>query len=144
MPSTRRCHDRQWLDARLAECPITLSSDHSLLVDSPRRLAFVACEQSATLLSLDLRTMTVTGSFGVGDVPDVLAFDSSLRRLYVSAESGVVAVFAERAHGLTKLGQEFLASEAHTVAVDPRSHLVYFPLERGAAGGPELLIMKPS
>ena len=55
--------------------------------------------------------------------PDVLAFDSSLRRLYVAAESGVVAVFAEHAHSLTKLGQAFLATEAHTVAVDPRTHL---------------------
>ena len=37
-----------------------------------------------------------------------------------------------------------LAPRAHTVAVDPRTHLVYFPLESGASGKPELLIMKPS
>jgi CAAX prenyl protease-like protein len=29
------------------------------------------------------------------------------------------------------------------VAVDPRRHLVYFPLERGSGGKPELLIMAP-
>jgi YVTN family beta-propeller protein len=120
------------------------SNDHGLYVDSARRLAFVACDQNATLLTLDLRTMTVTGHAGVGDSPDVLAFDTSLRRLYVSSESGVVAVFAETAHGLRKLGQAFLATEAHTVAVDPRTHFVYFPLERSSIGGPELLIMKPS
>ena len=74
----------------------------------------------------------------------MLAFDTSLRRLYVSAESGEVAVFAEHAHGLTKLGQAFLAPEAHTVAVDPRTHLVYFPLQSGSAGKPELLIMAPA
>jgi DNA-binding beta-propeller fold protein YncE len=117
---------------------------HGLLVDSPRRLAFVACEQSATLLTLDLRSMSVTGTASVGDAPDVLAFDSSLRRLYVAAESGVVAVFAERAHGLKKLGLSFLAPRAHSVAVDPRTHLVYFPLESGASGRPELLVMKPA
>jgi len=120
------------------------NNDHGLYVDSSRRLAFVACDQNATLLTLDLRTMTVTGHASVGDSPDVLAFDTSLRRLYVSAESGVVAVFAETAHGLRKLGQAFLATEAHTVAVDPRTHLVYFPLESGSTGGPQLLIMKPS
>lgn len=120
------------------------ANDHGLYVDSTRRLAFVACDQNATLLTLDLRTMTVTGSASVGGSPDVLAFDTSLRRLYVSAESGVVAVFAETAHGVRKLGQAFLATEAHTVAVDPRTHLVYFPLESGSAGGPQLLIMKPS
>jgi hypothetical protein len=80
----------------------------------------------------------------VGDDPDVLAFDPSLRRLYVSAESGDVAVFAERGRRLAKLGQDHLADDAHTVAVDPRTHLVYFPLESGAHGRPQLLIMAPS
>jgi DNA-binding beta-propeller fold protein YncE len=117
--------------------------DHGLLVDSPHRLAFVACDGNAMLLTLDLRTMKITGRALVGSSPDVLAYDSSLRRLYVSAESGNVAVFAENAHGLTKLGQAFLAPEAHTVAVDPRTHLVYFPLQRGSSGAPQLLIMRP-
>jgi DNA-binding beta-propeller fold protein YncE len=119
-------------------------NDHGLYVDSTRRLAFVACDQNATLLTLDLRTMTVTGHASVGDGPDVLAFDTSLRRLYVSSESGIVAVFAETAHGVRKLGQAFLATEAHTVAVDSRTHLVYFPLQSGSTGSPQLLIMKPS
>ena len=105
---------------------------------------FVACAGNARLLTLDLRTMRVSGSAGVGDSPDVLAFDSSLRRLYVSAESGVVAVFAEHVRSLTKLGQALLAPNAHTVAVDPRTHRVYFPLQSGSGGGPELLIMKPA
>jgi hypothetical protein len=65
----------------------------------------------------------------------VLAFDSSSRRLYVAAETGVVAVFAEHGRGLTKLGQALLAPEAHTVAVDARTHLVYFPLQSGSSGG---------
>jgi DNA-binding beta-propeller fold protein YncE len=119
------------------------SHDHGLYVDASRRLAFVACDGNARLLTLDLRRMKVVGAASVGSAPDVLAFDSSLRRLYVAAESGDVAVFAERAHGLTKLGQAVLAPHAHTVAVDPRTHLVYFPLESGTTGKPQLLIMKP-
>ncbi len=74
----------------------------------------------------------------------MLAFDASLHRLYVSAESGVVAVFAEHARSLTKLGQAFLAPEAHTVAVDSRTHLVYFPLQSGSTGRAQLLIMAPA
>ena len=75
-------------------------TDHGLLVDSPRRLAFVACDGNATLLTLDLRTMKVTGSAEVGDGPDVLAFDTALcAGSTSSAESGEVAVFAETAHG---------------------------------------------
>ena len=76
----------------------------------------------------------------------MLAFDPSRRRLYVSAESGVVAVFAETAHGLRKLGLAFLAPAAHTVAADPRTGLVYFPLAGGTTGSgqPQLLVMRPT
>ena len=74
----------------------------------------------------------------------MLAFDPGIRRLYVAAESGEVAVFAESGRALRKLGQSRLAPSAHSVAVDPRTHLVYFPLERGSKGGPQLLVMKPA
>jgi DNA-binding beta-propeller fold protein YncE len=118
--------------------------DHGLRLDPPRRLAFVACDGNAQLLTLDVRTLKVTGDAGVGDSPDVLAFDPGDRRLYVAAESGVVAVFAETAHGVRRLGLAYLAPEVHTVAVDPRTHLVYFPLERGSGGKPQLLVMRPT
>ena len=119
------------------------SNDHGLLIDAPRRIAFVACDGNAKLLTLNLRTMRFTGTFGVGSSPDVLAFDSSKRWLYVSAESGVVGVFAETSTSARPLGLAFLATEAHTVAVDPATHLVYFPLQSGSTGGPQLLIMRP-
>ncbi len=117
------------------------SHDHGLLVDGPRRLAFVACDGNARLLTLDLRNMKVTGRADVGAGPDVLAFDATLRRLYVSSEVGDVAVFAERGRSLVKLGQAVLAPFAHTVAVDSGTHLVYFPLQSGSSGRPELRIM---
>jgi DNA-binding beta-propeller fold protein YncE len=124
----------------LADC----ANDHSLLIDSPRRIAFITCDGDAHLLTLNLRTLKVTGVFKVGNSPDVLALDSAMRRLYVSAESGVVGVFTETAHSVRPLGLGFLATEAHSVAVDPRTHLVYFPLQQGSTGGPQLLIMRPS
>jgi DNA-binding beta-propeller fold protein YncE len=120
------------------------ASDHGLDIDPKREIAFVACDGNATLHTLDLRTMSWTGSAAVGSSPDVLAFDGANRRLYVAAESGVVAVFAETAHGVHRLGLSFLAPGAHTVAVDPRTHLVYFPLQSGSTGGPQLLIMRPT
>lgn len=125
---------------RRVPMPSTCAHPHGLLVDAQRRLAFVACDENATLLTLDLDTLKVIGHTSVGVGPDVLAFDSSLRRLYVSSESGVVAVFAEHTRGLTKLGQAFLAPEAHVVAVDSSTHLVYFPLQ----SQPELRVMKPT
>ena len=120
------------------------NNDHGLLIDSLRRIAFVACEGNAKLLTLNLRTMSFTGTFDVGQSPDVLAFDGAKRRLYVSAESGAVAVFAETATSAKRLGMSFLATEAHTVAVDPATHLVCFPLQIGSTGQPQLLIVRPT
>ena len=118
--------------------------DHGLHLDPPRRVAFVACDGNAVLLTLDLDRMRVLARATVGSDPDVLALDTSLHRLYVAAESGEVTVFAEHGRRLVKLGQAELAPEAHTVAVDPRTHLAYFPLERGPDGRPQLRIMAPT
>jgi len=116
------------------------AGNHGLLVDSPARLAFIACEDNARLVVLDLRAERVTASFAVGDQPDVLAFDPGLQRVYVAAESGVVAVFGRRGRTLDPLGTAFLADGAHTVAVDPRTHEVFFPLP-DADGVPVVRIM---
>jgi DNA-binding beta-propeller fold protein YncE len=116
---------------------------HGLLVDAPRRLAFIACDGNAILLTLDLERMKITGRAKVGDGPDVLAFDTASRHLYVAAESGDVAVFTENGSKLSKIGQGRVAPDAHTVAVDPQTHLVYFPLQTGTNGHPQLRIMRP-
>ena len=115
---------------------------HGAYVDSARRLAFVACEDNAQLVVVDLKTGRATSRVPVGEGPDVLAFDAALGRLYVAAESGVVSVFAERGRSLRELGRDELASHAHSVAVDPTTHLVYFPLE-DVDGRPVLRIMRP-
>ncbi len=74
--------------------------------------------------------------------PDVLAFDAELKRLYVSAESGTVTVFQESGTELRSLGQLHMP-HAHTVSVDPKTHLVYFPLQ-DIGGHPILRIMRPA
>src|SRR3989475_2575249 len=66
---------------------------HGVYIDAPNRLAFIAGEESGTLGVLDLRTLQLRQVLPVGSGPDVLAFDPALGRLYVAAESGVVAVF---------------------------------------------------
>jgi DNA-binding beta-propeller fold protein YncE len=116
------------------------SHPHGLYVDEPRRLAFVACQGNARLLTLDLRTMRPLGSHPVGGDPDVLAFDPGWRRLYVAAESGVLSVFDERGDELAAVG-EIRAPHAHSVAVDPSTHRVYLPLE-DVDGRPVLRILE--
>ncbi len=115
---------------------------HGIYIDAPHRVAFIAGEESATLGVLDLRTLQLRQVLPVGSNPDVLAFDPSLARLYVAAESGVVAVFAERDGSLAQLGW-YRAPRAHSVAVDPSTHQVYLPLAN-VDGHPVLRILVPS
>jgi YVTN family beta-propeller protein len=116
---------------------------HSLALDSPNRLAFVTCGGTAPKLAVfDLTAKKQMGLYPVGAHPDVLAFDRELGRLYVSSESGAVSVFDEEDHKLRKIGEAHLAPNAHSVAVDQKTHLVYFPLEN-LKGKPALRIMRP-
>ncbi len=115
---------------------------HGFAIDEPGRLAFVTGEGNATLQVVDLHTMRVLSSHRVGDEPDVLAWDSAWRRLYVASESGVVTVFAAQGAVLERL-EELHVPHAHTVAVDPRTHRVYLPLEN-VGGHPVLRILEPA
>lgn len=115
---------------------------HGFTLDEAGRLAFVSCEGNARLLVLDLRSMRVLSTHDVGDDPDVLAWDAGWRRLYVASESGVVSTFVADGDTLHPTG-EIRAAHAHSVAVDPRAHRVYLPLE-DVGGHPVLRIMAPS
>jgi DNA-binding beta-propeller fold protein YncE len=114
---------------------------HGLSLDPERRLLYVANEGNASLLVVDLSTMRVLSRHQVGEDPDVLAYDPAPGRLYVAAESGTVSVFRVHGRDLVPLG-ELRMPHAHTVAVDPSTHLVYFPLE-SLNGRPVLRIMRP-
>jgi DNA-binding beta-propeller fold protein YncE len=114
---------------------------HGFTIDEPGRLAFISCEGNATLLVVDLRTMKVLQTLKVADGPDVLAWDAAWRRLYVAAESGVLSAYWLDGSTLRPAG-EVRMPHAHTVSVDPRTHLVYLPLEN-VNGRPVLRVFEP-
>jgi DNA-binding beta-propeller fold protein YncE len=118
-----------------------LGEPHGVSLDAPKRLAFIAGQANHTLAVFDLETKKVLETHSVGEDPDVLAFDPGLGLLYVSAESGTVSVFREQDRKLVSQG-EMTMPRAHTVCVDPQTHLVYFPLEN-INGHPILRIMEP-
>jgi DNA-binding beta-propeller fold protein YncE len=123
--------------------PVTgIESPHGIALDAAARLAFVAGEDNHKLAVVDLTNMHVLATYPVGKDPDVLAFDPGLKRLYVSAESGNVTVFRENGKALI-IECTFFMPHAHTVCVDPETHLVYFPLQ-SIDGHPVLRIMEPS
>ena len=118
-----------------------IHNPHGIALDAADHLAFVAGEENHSLALVDLSNMKMLSSYEVGDGPDVLAFDPGLKRLYVSAESGTVMVFQCGNRKLALL-DSLNMPHAHTVAVDPRTHLVYFPLQN-IDGHPLLRIMRP-
>jgi len=120
-----------------------VQSPHGIALDVARRVAFVAGESNARVGVLDLTSERVIATYSVGADPDVLAFDPGWGRLYVGTESGTVSAFTEVAarDGIRLVRDgDFALPHAHTVAVDPRTHLIYFPLQ-DMGGAPVLRIM---
>lgn len=120
-----------------------IGNSHGVVLDPVHRLAFVAGTRNATLGVVDLKAMRLTRTYPVASDPDVLAYDPGWRRVYVSSESGGVTVLSEVDGGdgveLHRDG-DLTMPHAHTVSVDPRTHLVYFPLQ-DVNGRPVLRIM---
>jgi DNA-binding beta-propeller fold protein YncE len=122
-----------------------VSTCHGLLVAPALRLAFAACggPTGPTLVTFDLGKKQPVANQPLPPQVDVLAFDADLRRLYTASSTGVAAVFEVDGNGRPrKLGQGFVGPNAHSVAVDPATHRVYFPLEN-LDGRPVLRIMEP-
>ena len=117
-----------------------IDGPHGFLVNPEHRLIYVTGEDNGRLAVLDLRTLRILGTYPVGKEPDVLALDPERRRLFVGAESGMISAFEIRGDSLLAL-PAYRAPHAHSVAVDPSTHLVYLPLE-SVRGRPVLRILR--
>lgn len=129
-------------DVVVARYPIAgCKSNHGLEIDDAHRQAYIACEDNATLVVFDLTSHKGKQALAIGDAPDVLAYDRGRSTLYVAAESGIISILVANGDGLHKRAQAFLAKNAHIVAVDQRTHHVYFPVLEDS--GPKMLVMRP-
>lgn len=117
---------------------------HGQALDVADRVMFVGCEANATMITVDLANRNVIDHHDVGETPDVLAYDSGAKRVYVAAESGWVSVF-DHDHGrLTTRGSAHLADGAHSLALDPATHHSYIPILKGHNGSPVLREYEPT
>jgi YVTN family beta-propeller protein len=119
------------------------SGAHGLRLHPDGQSAFVACENNNELVRVDLSGARVVASAATGAGPDVMAIDPGLGWLYVAAESGDLVVFDISQPGLVTIDQEHPGDNAHSVAVDPATHRVFFPLMAGSSGKPVMRIMQP-
>ena len=130
------------IDRVISRFPLTgAKGNHGLLIDAQDRIAFIACEGNDKLLVFDMGSRRVLQSFDVGSAPDVLAFDTASRTLYVAGEAGVVSMFSVKGAEVKKIGEGRVGPNAHVVAVDPATHRAYFPL-KNVDGHPVLRVME--
>jgi DNA-binding beta-propeller fold protein YncE len=116
---------------------------HGFYIDAPRNRAYISCQGDNKLILFNLDTHREEDVFTVEADPDVLAFDSDLKLLYVACESGSVSLFKADNGKLTKLGNAEVGPNSHTVAVDSKTHKAYFPL-KNLNGAPVLRITVPA
>jgi YVTN family beta-propeller protein len=116
---------------------------HGVRMHPDGQSAFVACEDDDVLLRVGLGGSHAVASAPTGAGPDVMSVDPGLGRLYVAAESGDLVVFDIAKPGLVAIDREHPGDHAHSVAVDPTTHRVFFPLTSGPHGKPVLRIMEP-
>lgn len=131
-------------DAIVARIPIPeANGNHGLLIEPNFRLAFIANEGNDRLLVMDLNTKKLIANFAAGKGPDVLAYDMAAGIVYLASESGVVSAFRATRDGVSRLSEGVVGANAHTVAVEPATHKVYFPLKE--SGKPAVLrVMQPA
>lgn len=102
---------------------------HGLAIAPGAAVGYVACDGDDRLLVVDLRSGAVIERQVLVHDPDVLAIDAGQRRLYVASESGMLSSFdIANVRAPRALGDVFVGENAHSVAVDPRTHRLYFPL----------------
>ncbi len=116
---------------------------HGVRLHPDGQSAFVACEDNDRLVRVELGGAHALTTAPTGAGPDVMSVDPGLGWLYVAAESGDLVVFDIGRPGLVTIDREHPGDNAHSVAVEPTTHRVFFPLMSGPNGRPVLRIMQP-
>jgi hypothetical protein len=119
------------------------SAAHGVRLHPDGVTAYVACEDNATLVRVNLDT----GEQDKGNttsVPDVLSIDAEFGWMYVAAEAGATSIYDIDQPGVALVGTQDVGANAHSVAADPATHHVFFPLQSGPGGTPVLRIMQPA
>jgi DNA-binding beta-propeller fold protein YncE len=97
-----------------------------MALDEQSRQLFIGCSGNSRLAVFDLEKHSVVTTVPVGGGPDSVAYDAQLHRIYVTGRSGVLCVVDRDSNGaFATLDSISLHYGAHTLAVDPTSHLVY-------------------
>lgn len=102
---------------------------HGLIIEPGAAIGYVACDANDVLLAVDLTTGNIFGQWPIAHDPDVLAIDPGTKRLYIATESGTLSTYdITNPSSPVALRDVFVGEDAHSVAVDQKTHRLYFPL----------------
>ena len=100
---------------------------HGLTIAPGAAIGYIACDDNDRLLTVDLSNGKVLDDKPLGHDPDVLDVDQATNRLYVASESGTLSSFdIAQPTAPAALGDRVIGPNAHSVAVDPKTHRLYF------------------
>jgi DNA-binding beta-propeller fold protein YncE len=95
-------------------------------IDEPGRRLFIVCSANASMVIFDLNKKSVIAAIKIGGGPDSVAFDASLHRIYTTGKSGILVVIEqETPDAYHVIDTVHLHYGAHTLAVDPTTHMLY-------------------
>jgi DNA-binding beta-propeller fold protein YncE len=110
--------------------------NHGMALDPDHHRAFLSCEGNDLMTVFDLDKHQPIAFLPMASGPDVIKFDSSLKRIYVACYSGAISVFHQDDPDHYHKIEDFPVEHAvHSLAIDPKTHRVYTP-EQEEAGKP--------
>lgn len=97
-----------------------------IAIDETSRRLFIVCSGNSALVIFDINKQRIIQSFPIGGRPDSIVFDAGLHRIYTTGGAGVLVVFQQDSpDGYRMIDSVKLHFGAHTLAVDPATHVVY-------------------
>jgi len=97
-----------------------------MAIDAGQRRLFAVCSRNATLVVFDLESHRVIASLKIGGGPDSVAFDGTLHRIYSAGKAGRLTVIQQDGPNAYRVLDEIRTHYgAHTLVLDPVSHLVF-------------------
>jgi len=102
--------------------------NHGMTLDPEHHRAFLSCEGNELMTVFDLDKNQPIAFLPMAGGPDVIKFDSGLKRIYVACSSGAISVFQmDDPDHYRKLEDFPVQKRVHSLAVDPETHRVYAP-----------------
>jgi DNA-binding beta-propeller fold protein YncE len=102
--------------------------NHGMTLAPEQHRAFLSCEGNDLMTVFDLDKHQAIAFLPMAGGPDVIKFDSGLKRIYVACSSGAISVFQmDDPDHYRKLEDFPVQKKVHSLAVDADTHRVYAP-----------------